>query len=101
VSRSRNSANIYILDNQVKSLLRLRVREIMNLLASIRGFSTSGKRYQLPFGPKLPNREPWMAEVLNRLLPKLDEVFLDIGANRGQTLLHFRSVAGRHRYIGL
>jgi len=45
--------------------------------------------------------EPWMTELLSTLLPDLrDEIFVDIGANLGQTLLKFKSVSTSVDYYG-
>lgn len=47
------------------------------------------------------NTEPWMTEMLSKLLPDLqDEAFVDIGANLGQTLLKLKSVSSRIDYYG-
>jgi len=45
--------------------------------------------------------EPWMTDLLSKLLPDLqDQIFVDIGANLGQTLLKVKSVSSRVDYYG-
>jgi FkbM family methyltransferase len=44
--------------------------------------------------------EPWMREVIARLLPRTEGAFLDVGVNLGQTLLCLRSVDRNRRYVG-
>lgn len=45
-------------------------------------------------------RSTWRTEVLERLASARDELFLDIGANLGQTLLDFRATNASATYIG-
>lgn len=45
--------------------------------------------------------EMWMVEVLKQILPLKPGVFLDVGANIGQTLLKLRSVSKTDTYLGL
>ena len=45
--------------------------------------------------------EPWMVEILAKLLSqKQGQVFLDIGANLGQTLMKVKSANSEMRYVG-
>lgn len=45
--------------------------------------------------------ELWMTELLSKLLPDLqDEIFIDIGANLGQTLLKVKSIDAQTDYYG-
>ena len=67
---------------------------------SLRGVRVGGQRFALPFGYPPPIQEPWMSDVLGRLLNEFEGVFVDIGANLGQTLLQFRSLDRTSRYLG-
>ncbi len=44
--------------------------------------------------------EPWMTEVLARVLPAKPGVFLDVGVNLGQTLLKVKTLDPRRTYVG-
>lgn len=44
--------------------------------------------------------EPWMTEVLARLLPGRSGMFLDVGANVGQTLVKVKAIDLSREYIG-
>lgn len=44
--------------------------------------------------------EPWMLEILKRLLKKREGVFVDVGVNLGQTLIKVKSADPLRRYIG-
>jgi FkbM family methyltransferase len=45
-------------------------------------------------------KEPWMDQILLRMQLKPDSVFLDIGANIGQTLIRFKSIYPENPYRG-
>jgi FkbM family methyltransferase len=46
------------------------------------------------------SKEPWMDQVLIRMQLKPDAVFLDVGANIGQTLIQFKSLYPDNPYRG-
>ncbi|MGF7159331.1 FkbM family methyltransferase [Rhodoligotrophos appendicifer] len=45
--------------------------------------------------------EPWMLELLHRLLPLRGGTFLDVGVNLGQTMLAVMAVDGQRPYLGI
>ncbi len=44
--------------------------------------------------------EPWMAEILETLLPAYHGMFVDVGVNIGQTLLKLKSIDQNRDYFG-
>ncbi|WP_159456688.1 FkbM family methyltransferase [Roseivivax jejudonensis] len=62
-----------------------------------------GRRFVTPVIDGLANEgpDPAMAELLGKVLPMLEDSFLDIGANVGQTLLAMRAAAPDMPYVGL
>lgn len=65
-----------------------------------------GKRFKIPVFSKMGTgnyfmTELWMLGVLQRLLPGRTGVFVDIGANIGQTLIKLRSVSTDTAYVGI
>ena len=46
------------------------------------------------------DNEPWMSQILEKLLPERRGLFLDVGANIGQTLLKLKSIAPDVLYYG-
>jgi FkbM family methyltransferase len=56
--------------------------------------------------PKIDNvmcdlSEPWMADLLAKLLPLKPGTFLDVGVNLGQTLLVVKALDAARRYVGV
>jgi hypothetical protein len=45
--------------------------------------------------------EPWMFDLLTRLLPAKPGTFLDVGVNLGQTLLPVKMCEPSRRYVGV
>jgi FkbM family methyltransferase len=45
--------------------------------------------------------EPWMFDLLSRLLPSKQGTFLDVGVNLGQTLLAVKACEPDRRYVGV
>jgi FkbM family methyltransferase len=72
----------------------------LNAIHSLRGVRVAGKHFDLPAGTLLTIEEPWMGDVLLRLLPYFDGDFVDVGANVGQTLLQLRAIDLKRRYVG-
>ena len=44
--------------------------------------------------------EPWMNSVLSQLFKETDGIFIDVGVNLGQTLLHVKTLDPNRPYIG-
>ena len=45
-------------------------------------------------------KEPWMTELLEKLLPVIEGCFIDVGVNVGQTLFKVKSADKTRDYIG-
>lgn len=45
--------------------------------------------------------EPWIFDLLQRILPVKTGAFLDVGANLGQTLIVVKALDSKRRYVGL
>ena len=75
-------------------------RHIRDLAHSQRGLKIGSTRFRLPPGIPIKIEEPWMRDVIEKLLPSTDGIFLDIGVNLGQTLMSLRSIDRHRRYIG-
>lgn len=62
-----------------------------------------GRRFKIPYllGDWVwYHHEPWLLSLLSRLLPLRSGRFVDVGANRGQTLLKVAAVAPEQGYVG-
>lgn len=46
------------------------------------------------------DNEPWMSQLLTKLLSGREGIFIDVGANIGQTLLKLKSIAPEVEYYG-
>lgn len=55
-------------------------------------------RRTLKLGPA--TTEPWMTDVLERLLPERPGLFVDVGVNLGQTLVKVRAIEPDRPYLG-
>lgn len=44
--------------------------------------------------------EPWMTEILKRVLKNTKGTFVDIGANIGQTLIQVKAIDANRKYVG-
>lgn len=51
-------------------------------------------------GVKCQSTDPWMIDLLERILPLADGRFLDVGVNVGQTLVKVKALAPDAAYIG-
>jgi FkbM family methyltransferase len=68
--------------------------------------SINGKRFWIPVFFKMGTgnfsmTEMWMLDVLQRISLNASGVFVDIGANIGQTLIKLRSVSSEIPYVGI
>lgn len=50
--------------------------------------------------PQAANYEPWLQTAIERIFSVRKGAFVDVGANRGQTLLKVAAVDRRRRYVG-
>jgi FkbM family methyltransferase len=80
--------------------IRSGARKVVDGLRSLRGVTVGKTRFALPFGPVLDLQEPWMADILGRLLPLFPGPFIDVGVNSGQTLLQLRAQDYSRPYLG-
>lgn len=80
--------------------LRARARQLGRIVRSLKGVGVGGTHFALPIGPKFEIEEPWMTEIMRRMLPVFEGAFIDVGANIGQTLLQLRAIDTKRRYLG-
>jgi len=80
--------------------IRSSARKIVDGLRSLLGVTVGKTRFALPFGPVLDLQEPWMADILGRLLPLFPGPFIDVCANLGQTLQQLRAQDHSRPYLG-
>jgi FkbM family methyltransferase len=80
--------------------IRAAFRKFFDGLLSLRGVTVGQTRFSLPLGPRLSMNEPWMADILGRLLPIFPGSFIDVGVNLGQTLLQLRALDPSRPYLG-
>lgn len=81
---------------------RLGIFKFINFTAFVK---IGGTRFNIPVIHEmglgnLAATEPWMMELIQNLYKEKMGAFVDIGANIGQTLLKFKSVAPHMDYIG-
>jgi FkbM family methyltransferase len=64
--------------------------------------TVAGRTFTIPIvnGRKTYVTEPWMSEVLERLLALKPGAFIDVGVNLGQTLLKVAAIDPHRPYIG-
>ncbi len=77
----------------IRLLHTIRMLKFFNLRGHVR---LNGKRFRVPVlgesgYSNLDMSEPWMTELLRRLVPLCDGGFIDVGVNIGQTLLKVRA----------
>lgn len=48
----------------------------------------------------LKRREKWMYDLLKKVLPIRPGLFVDVGVNIGQTLIHYKTIEAEGEYIG-
>jgi FkbM family methyltransferase len=85
-----------------KAARRLGIFKFINFTGSA---TIGGRRFRVPVIREmglgnLATTEPWMMELIQYLYKEKTGAFVDIGANTGQTLLKFKSVAPLEDYIG-
>lgn len=64
--------------------------------------SVNGRSVKIPriYGLSTNVSEPWMVEVLKRLLPHTSGCFVDVGVNVGQTMIKVKAVDPERPYLG-
>ena len=64
--------------------------------------TVNGVRFTLPslYGVSNYFSEPWMMTLLSRLVAAESGIFVDVGANVGQTLLKLRALSPDRQYVG-
>lgn len=87
----------------IRLLHTIRMLKFFNLRGHVR---LNGKRFRVPVlgesgYSNLDMSEPWMTELLRRLVPLCDGGFIDVGVNIGQTLLKVRAVSSTMNYAGI
>jgi FkbM family methyltransferase len=85
-------------------LRKMGVLSLINLKPAV---NISGKKFILPkVGPdqiqmvRLGQHEPYLLSLLQLLLPDREGVFIDVGVNRGQTLLKVKAIRKDQSYLG-
>jgi FkbM family methyltransferase len=84
----------------------------LNTIRALRYFNLegevglNGKTFRIPVlggsgYANLDMSEPWMIELLKRLIPLGNRCFVDVGVNIGQTLLKLRCVEPAMDYVGI
>jgi FkbM family methyltransferase len=92
--------------NLPKPLLRvLNKARILTVFNTAGNITLNGNQFTIPIIDNLGYRnlfmsEPWMIDVLKLILPHTEGIFVDVGANIGQTLLKLYSVSSQITYIG-
>lgn len=91
--------------------LRETIRELPGWLFDLLSVSVprrlAGKRYKMPVlwgvgaHPGRLSSEPWMVELLKRLLRARNGMFVDVGANLGQTLAKVKCIDPAREYLGI
>lgn len=86
----------------IKLANRLKLLPYLNTQCTI---DVNGKKLTLPILGQMGYQnlhltEPFMTEVMLKLKPIVNNLFIDVGANLGQTLLKAYSVFGNMQYIG-
>ncbi|MBX2816147.1 MAG: FkbM family methyltransferase [Saprospiraceae bacterium] len=91
--------------------LRIFLIRVLNKLGILSGLNfnfsmrVNGTRFLIPLrgGSGLSHLyqwEPWMITVLKQVLPASEGLFVDVGANLGQTLVNVKSIDPNRPYIG-
>ncbi|BAZ37331.1 methyltransferase [Calothrix sp. NIES-4101] len=89
-----------MLNNLLEKLMRK--TGILKNLIFRRKINIKGKKINIPVILELSCQlsETWMIELLEKILPEKEGVFLDIGVNLGQTLIKVKSIEPTRKYIG-
>lgn len=79
--------------------LAKRVAKRLNFFTFTR---VNGRSVKIPriYGLSTNVSEPWMVEVLKRLLPHTSGCFVDVGVNVGQTMIKVKAVDPERPYLG-
>jgi FkbM family methyltransferase len=88
-----------VIGSAIRSLARLAG---IQRRPSNRQMQIAGVEVQIPpmQGLGFELTEPWMEELLRKILPVQNGVFLDVGVNLGQTLVKVKAIDPNRRYLG-
>ncbi len=85
-----------------KILFKLKLTKALNFTVSI---NLNNKKFIIPIiyglgAEHIQISEPWMVQLLKKIIPITEGTFFDVGVNTGQTILKLNAVKPNANYIG-